>query len=83
MDDITMINKSVLILIPIFGCLASMVSGYFMVYFTMLDDIIQKYHHYTNQEADWYFTLMTAALPVGAFFGKSILMQEPSFITLS
>lgn len=48
MEDITPINRSILIIIPVFGCLASMVSGYFIVYFTMLDDYIQKYHAFTN-----------------------------------
>lgn len=42
MKDIGLINRTILILMPIFGCLASLVSGYFIVYFTMLDDYIQK-----------------------------------------
>lgn len=37
MKDLNKLNRTIIIIIPIFGCLASMVSGYFIVYFTMLD----------------------------------------------
>lgn len=55
---------------PLFGALGSLVSGYFIVYFTMLDAYIQKYHDFTDQETDLYFTVMTVALPLGAFVGN-------------
>jgi hypothetical protein len=67
--------------LPLFGCLASMVSGYFIVYFTMLEQYFRAFHHYTTEENDFYFTLVTATLPVGAFLGMSPSMQELSSTT--
>ncbi len=49
MEDISGVNRSVLIVMPIFGALASVVSGYFIVYFTMLDEYVQKYHGFTDE----------------------------------
>ncbi len=74
MKDIALVNRSIMIIMPIFGCLASMVSGYFIVYFTMMDEYIQKYHNYTPEETDFYFTIMMAALPIGAFIGTSLII---------
>ena len=65
---------------PLFGCLASMVSGYFIVYFTMLDQYVKDYHHYTDEQSDFFFTLMVASLPVGAFLGKYLIRQVLLYI---
>ena len=79
MKDRSVFNKIVIMTIPFFGCLASMVSGYFLVYFTMLEASFKASHNYSMEENDKYFTIMVTALPVGAFLGTSYFIQALSF----
>ena len=76
MDNRPLFDKIVIMIIPLFGCLASMVSGYFLVYFTMLETAFKAYHNYSIEENDKFFTIMVTALPVGAFLGNYHFIQE-------
>ena len=79
MKDRSVFDKILIMIIPFFGCLASMVSGYFLVYFTMLEASFKAYHNYSMEENDKYFTIMMTALPVGAFLGIYYFIQALSF----
>ena len=51
MKEIPRLHKFVFSVIPIFGCLASMVMGYFIVYLTMLEDEIAHYNGFTPDQS--------------------------------
>lgn len=74
MKEVSTINKITFVVMPLFGSIASMVSGYFIVYLTMLEESFKSYHKFTNDQNDFYFSIMTAALPVGAFLGTKYVI---------
>lgn len=50
MDKLNPTNKLFIFLLPIGISMSSFVMGYFIVYFTMMEEYIQQYHRYTNEE---------------------------------
>jgi len=68
-----------ILFIPIVVSLSSLVMGYFIVYFTMLEEYIQDYHQYSSEELELYFTITYTLLPIGAFICNSSPMQLLSF----
>ena len=75
MSKLNPTNKLFIFLLPIGISMSSFVMGYFIVYFTMMEEYIQQYHRYTNEETELYFTLTSTLLPAGAFIGKPLIMQ--------
>ena len=69
MEDVSYLNKAIIVMMPLFGCIASAVSGYFIVYLTMIEYEFKAYHDFSQKDHDFYFTIMVTALPVGAFLG--------------
>jgi hypothetical protein len=67
---ISKLNKILMYCLPIGMSLASLVSGYFMVYLTMIEDEICVYNGISAEYIDIEFTLITAALPLGAIVGN-------------
>jgi hypothetical protein len=47
MKDVSTFNNAVIITMPLFGSIASMVSGYFIVYLSMLEEQFKAYHSFT------------------------------------
>jgi hypothetical protein len=78
MEHLSVTHKMLILIIPVAVSLSSLVMGYFVVYFTMLEENIQDYHQYSDQELEVYFTVTSTVLPVGAFIGKTTTMQPPS-----
>ena len=69
MKDVSCVNRAIIVMMPLFGCIASAVSGYFLVYLSMIEDEFKTYHNFSQKDHDFYFTIMVTALPVGAFLG--------------
>lgn len=70
MEKLNMVNKFFIFMIPLVISMSSFVMGYFMVYFTMMEEYLQKLHNYTAEESELYFTLTMALLPLGAFIAS-------------
>lgn len=51
MQEIPNLHKFVFSVLPIFGSLASMAMGYFIVYLTMLEDQIAAFNDYTPDQS--------------------------------
>jgi hypothetical protein len=81
MDKIKDVNKVFIFLVPVGISLSSFVMGYFIVYFTMMEEYIQQYHQYSDRQTEVYFTLTTALLPFAAVIGNLLVMQLPSATT--
>lgn len=73
MDNISPRKKIEMALIPLYCSLASMVNGYFMVYFSMLESDFNKYNNLNDDSGGLYFDA-TLALPFGALLGKIIFI---------
>jgi hypothetical protein len=51
MDKLNTVNKWFIFVIPLIIAMSSFVMGYFMVYFTMMEDYLKELHNYTAEES--------------------------------
>jgi len=49
MQKLARLNQILIMFVPIVISLSSLVMGYFIVYFTMLEEYIQDYHQYSDE----------------------------------
>jgi hypothetical protein len=55
-------------IIPLYCSLSSMVAGYFMVYFSMIEDEFNSYNGLAEEET-YIYSDAVLALPIGALLG--------------
>lgn len=78
MEKLARLNQIFVMFLPVVICLSSLVMGYFIVYFTMLEEYIQDYHQYSDDELELYFTITYTLLPIAAFVCKFMYTQRLS-----
>lgn len=81
MQKISKFNKVFMYLLPIGLSFASLASGYFMVYLTMIEEEVCAYNGIVAEYIDLEFTIITAALPLGAIAGTSSFTKDHFVLT--